>query len=314
MISQTTRVAFMGTPDFSVHILKSLLNAHYQVVAVYTQPPRPVGRGYKVTPSPVHKFATERHIPVFTPESLKTEDAQTQWKALDLDVAIVVAYGLLLPKVIIDTPRWGCLNVHPSLLPRWRGAAPLQRTILAGDHETGVTIMKLDEGFDTGGVLLTKKIPLTDTITTSQLSNTLAQLGAEALLEALPPYLEGQLHPTPQPSNGVVYAEKLKKEEGLLDWRLPASLLGRKVRALNPWPGTWFDVGEDQIKVLEAEVLPLPSPCPPGTLLDDQFTIACGEGALRLLYVQKVGKSCLSAEEFLRGYDLPPLLVSNETI
>jgi methionyl-tRNA formyltransferase len=314
MISQTTRIAFMGTPDFSVHILKSLLDASYQVIAVYTQPPRPVGRGYKVTPSPVHKFATERHIPVFTPESLKTEDAQTQWKALDLDVAIVVAYGLLLPKIIIDTPRWGCLNVHPSLLPRWRGAAPLQRTILAGDRETGVAIMKIDEGFDTGDVLLTKKIPLPDTITTPQLHDTLAQLGADALLEALPPYLEGKLHPTPQPSSGVVYAEKLKKEEGLLDWRLPASVLGRKVRALNPWPGTWFDVGEDQIKVLEAEVLPLPSPLSPGTLLDDQFTIACGEGALRLLYVQKVGKSCLSAEEFLRGYDLPPLLISNETI
>ena len=314
MIPQTARVAFMGTPDFSVHILKSLLDAPYQVVAVYTQPPRPVGRGYKVTPSPVHKFATERHIPVFTPESLKTEDAQNQWKALDLDVAIVVAYGLLLPKGIIETPRWGCLNVHPSLLPRWRGAAPLQRTILADDRETGVAIMKLDEGFDTGDVLLTKKIPLTDTITTSQLSNTLAQLGAEALLEALSPYLEGKLQPTPQPSSGIVYAEKLKKEEGLLDWRLPASLLGRKVRALNPWPGTWFDVGEDQIKVLEAEVLPLLSPLPPGTLLDDQFTIACGEGALRLLYVQKVGRSCLSAEEFLRGYDLPPLLISHETI
>lgn len=305
MNPQTTRIAFMGTPDFSAQILKALLKAQYDVVAVYTQPPRPVGRGYKVSPSPVYELALSHKIPLFTPPSLKTEEVQAQWKSLNLDVAIVAAYGLILPTPILEAPRWGCLNVHASLLPRWRGAAPIQRAILSGDSHTGVTIMKMDTGLDTGDILLMKKTPISSTMTAPHLLEKLSHMGAEALLEALPPYLSGTLPPVPQSHIGVTYAEKLSKMEGQLDWRLPASLLERKIRALNPWPGTWFDIGTDRIKVLDALVVPLHSPHPPGTILDDQLTIACGEEALQPLLVQKTGKAPLSVENFLRGYELP---------
>jgi methionyl-tRNA formyltransferase len=305
MNHQQPRLAFMGTPDFAVHILKSLLQTKYQIVAVYTQPPRPVGRGYKVTPSPVHELAIAEGLPVFTPESLKPAEVQNQWSALDLDVAVVAAYGLILPKTILDAPRLGCLNIHASLLPRWRGAAPIQRAILSGDKETGVTIMKMDTGLDTGDTLLMKKIAIDDSMTTPGLFDTITHVGAEALLEALPLYLSGNLSPTPQPHEGVTYANKLGKEEGHLDWRLTASELERKVRALNPWPGTWFEIGSDRIKVLKAEVVAGPFPHPPGTVIDDKLTIVCGEGALRPLWLQKVGKAALPAEAFLRGYELP---------
>ena len=307
---QKTRIAFMGTPEFAAHILQSLLKNSYEVVAVYTQPPRPVGRGYKVTPSPVQKIAQAHKIPVFTPSSLKTEEAQTQWQSLNLDIAIVAAYGLILPKAILEAPRWGCVNVHASLLPRWRGAAPIQRAILSGDTETGVTIMRMDEGLDTGDILLMKRTPISNTMTASKLHQILAHLGAESLLSALPLYLSGELQSYPQPQEGITYAEKLSKTEGRLDWTLSASLLERKIRALNPWPGTWFEIGEDRIKVLEALVVPLASPYPPGTIVDDQLTIACGEQALRLLLVQKVGKSPLHVDDFLRGYELPSRYLS----
>jgi methionyl-tRNA formyltransferase len=314
MIPQKTRVAFMGTPDFAVPILEAILKEKYQVVAVFTQPPRPMGRGYKITQSPVHKFAEEHNLPIFTPESLRMEDIQNTWRKLDLDVAIVAAYGLILPKAVLEAPRWGCINIHASLLPRWRGAAPIQRSILAGDKETGVTIMKMDEGLDTGDILFTQKVPIQETTTASFLQNLLAEKGTEALLTALPPYLEGTLKPYTQPQEGVTYAEKLQKKEGLLDWQLPASLLGQKVRALNPWPGTWFEVGADRIKILESEVLPLSLSHPPGTVLDDRFTIACGEGALRPLWVKKIGRASLSAEDFLRGYELPSVLPTHATL
>ncbi len=307
------RIAFMGTPDFAAHMLKALQEAHYPIVAVYTQPPRPLGRGYKVTPSPVQTLATLYDIPVFTPSSLKTEDAQAQWKALNLDIAVVAAYGLILPQAILEAPRLGCLNVHTSLLPRWRGAAPIQRAILAGDLESGVTIMKMDVGLDTGDMLLTEKVVLEDNITTPRLLEILTNVGAKALLKALPLYLEGKLDPHPQPQTGITYAEKLTKEEGRLDWTLPASTLERKVRALTPWPGTWFKIGQDHIKVLGAIALPLSSSMPPGTVLDDQFTIACGTGSLRLVRVQMAGKSPLAASEFLRGYSLPKVL-AHETL
>lgn len=305
MSPKTTRVAFMGTPDFAVDILKALLNAHYQVVAVYTQPPRPMGRGYKVTPSPVHNLAASLNIPVFTPTSLKTEEEKNHWESLNLDIAIVAAYGLILPKAILEAPHWGAINVHASLLPRWRGAAPIQRAILAGDSKTGVTIMKMDTGLDTGDILLKREISLTNTSTTQSVLEAFSELGADALLEALPLYLSGKLTPLPQPEEGATYAQKLEKEEGLLDWRLPASLLERKVRALNPWPGTWFEMGNDRIKVLKAEIVPIHSSQPPGTILDDQLTIACDQDAFRPLYLQKVGRAPLSTEAFLRGYDLP---------
>lgn len=304
MTPHTMRLAFMGTSDFAVHILKALINAQYQIVAVYTRPPRPVGRGYKVTPSPVHQLALLHNIPVFSPPSLKTEEAQAQWRELNLDLAVVASYGLILPKAILEAPRWGAVNVHASLLPRWRGAAPIQRAILAGDTETGVTIMKMDTGLDTGDILLMESVPITETLTSPLLLDALAHVGAEALLRAIPPYLSGSLHPLPQPLEGVTYAQKLEKEEGLLDWNLPASFLERKVRALNPWPGTWFEIGMDRIKILKARVLLENFSSPPGTILDDHLTIVCGEGALQPLLVQKGGKSPISVDEFLRGYEL----------
>lgn len=305
MNHQQPRLAFMGTPDFAAHILKALLKTKYQIVAVYTQPPRPMGRGYKVTPSPVHELAISEDLPIFTPASLKSEEVQNQWMALDLDVAVVAAYGLILPKAILEAPRFGCLNIHASLLPRWRGAAPIQRAILSGDKETGVTIMKMDTGLDTGDTLLMKKVAINDKTTTPDLFNAITHVGEEALLEALPLYLSGKLSPTPQPHEGVTYADKLGKKDGYLDWRLPASELERKVRALNPWPGTWFEIGSDRIKVLKAEVVAEPFPYPPGTVVDDKLTIVCGEGAFRPLWLQKVGKAALPAEAFLRGYELP---------
>lgn len=308
------RIAFMGTPFFAKEILKGLIEASYEVIGVYTQPPRPMGRGYQVTPSPVHVFADLHHIPVFTPPSLKDKSVQKAWETLAPDVAIVAAYGLILPKIILDVPLLGCLNVHGSLLPRWRGAAPLQRAILAGDQETGITLMKMEEGLDTGPILLEERIPLDQTMTTPRLLETLTQLGVKTLLKALPLYQSGHLTPAPQPLEGITYADKVRKEEGRLDWRLSAALLDRKIRALNPWPGTWFDVGEDQIKVLDSLVMPSFSSLPPGTVLDDRFTIQCGEGALRVLRVQKKGKAPLETAEFLRGYALPPRLGVHETL
>lgn len=296
------RIGFMGTPDFSLKTLQALLEASYSIVGVYTQPPRPVGRGYKVIPSPVQKFAEDLHLPIFCPKTLKTEEAQEEWKALNLDVAIVAAYGLILPKEILEAPKKGALNVHASLLPRWRGAAPIQRAILEGDKETGVTIMKMDVGLDTGDIVSMKKMALTPEMTTPLLFEKLAILGAEALLEILPIYLEGKVKSVPQPKEGVTYAKKLEKSEGLLNWNLPAFVLDQQIRALNPWPGTWFDVGADRIKVLEAEIIAGSFSEPPGTIIDDNLTIICKEGALRPLKVQKIGKTPLPTSEFLRGY------------
>ncbi len=314
MTSQPPRLAFMGTSDFAVHILKALINAKYHIVAVYTRPPRPMGRGYKMTPSPVHQLAILHHIPVFSPSSLKTEETQAQWRALDLDLAVVASYGLILPQAILEAPRWGAMNVHGSLLPRWRGAAPIQRAILAGDRETGVTIMKMDAGLDTGDILLMESVSMNETLTTPLLLDILAHVGAETLLKAIPLYLSGSLHPLPQPLEGVTYAQKLEKEEGLLDWNLPAAYLERKVRALNPWPGTWFEIGTDRIKILKARVLSEKFSHPPGTILDDHLIIVCGEGALQPLLVQKGGKSPISADEFLRGYEFTSRQLSHATL
>lgn len=308
MTSSSLRIAFMGTPDFSATILKALLEASYPIVAVYTQPPRQSGRGYKLTPSPVQDLAVAHTIPVFSPSSLKTEETQKEWQSLNLDIAIVAAYGLLLPSAILKAPRLGCINVHASLLPRWRGAAPIQRAILAGDKETGITLMKMDKGLDTGDVIALEQIPIDSSMTTPRLLEILTSLGADLLLKTLPLYLSGKIQPIPQPQEGVTYASKLTKEEGLLDWVLPAPLLERKVRALNPWPGTWFEVGQDRIKVLEAVALPGDKTHSPGMILDNKLSIACGEGIFRPLRVQKVGKSALSVAEFLRGYELPPIL------
>ena len=301
------RLAFMGTPDFAVPALLALLEAGHDVAAVYTQPPRPAGRGQRPKPSPVQAIAESRGLPVRTPLSLKDPAEQAAFAALGLDAAVVVAYGLILPQPILDAPRLGCLNIHASLLPRWRGAAPIQRALLAGDRETGISIMAMDAGLDTGPVLLTGRLPIRSDDTASTLHDRLADLGARLVVEALQGVAAGTLRPVPQPSEGATYAAKLTREEGRLDWRRPAVALERQIRALTPWPGAWFEAGGDRIKVLSAEVVESAgsSDARPGQVLDDRLTVACGEGALRLTKLQRAGKSPVAAADFLRGFALP---------
>ncbi len=301
------RVAFMGTPDFSVPTLKALAEAGHEIAAVYSQPPRPAGRGQKERPSPVQAYAESRGWEVRTPGSLKTPEAQADFAALDLDVAVVVAYGLILPQAILDAPRLGCVNVHASLLPRWRGATPIQRALLAGDAETGVTIMQMEAGLDTGPMLLKRSLPITRKTSAQDLHDALAELGASMINEALEGLDSGALAATPQPDEGVTYAEKLDKAEGRLDWTDSAVALDRRIRAFTPWPGAFFEVdgakGRERVKVLQAELRDESGV--PGTVLDGQATVACGEGALRLKKVQRAGKAPLDAESWLRGFDLP---------
>lgn len=297
------RLAFMGTPDFAVSSLRALAEAGHEIVAVYSQPPRPAGRGHKERPSPVHAFAAEQGWEVRTPKSLKSETEQAAFAALNLDVAVVAAYGLILPKAILEAPRLGCLNVHASLLPRWRGAAPIQRAILAGDRESGVTIMQMDEGLDTGGMLCTGRLPITDETTASDLHDRLAELGGKLIVDALHGVDAGDLDAKPQPDDGVTYAAKLNKAESLLDWRRSAIELERQVRAFTPWPGAVFQLGKERIKVLEAEAVEKAGPT--GKVLDDTLTVACGEGALRLLRLQRPGKGAMAAKDFLNGFALP---------
>jgi len=300
------RLVFMGTPDFAVPALAALREAGHRIVAVYCQPPRPAGRGHKARPSPVQQAAEAAGLEVRTPVSLKDAAEQAAFKALDADAAVVAAYGLILPKAILEAPRLGCLNIHASLLPRWRGAAPLQRAILAGDTETGVTIMQMDEGLDTGAVVLAQRVPITRETTAGELYATLAELGARLVVAALVGLVAGRLAPTPQPPGGVTYARKITPEEGRLDWSRPAAELSRVVRAMAPVPGAWFEHKGDRIKVLAAEIVGNAAHAPPGTVLDDRLTIACGQGALRLMTVQRAGKSAMAAEAFLRGFPVAP--------
>ena len=306
------RLAFMGTPDFAVPVLTALAEAAHDIVCVYSQPPRPAGRGQKPRPAPVQTLAEARGWPLRTPRSLKDPAEQAAFAGLGLDAAVVVAYGLLLPAPILAAPRLGCLNVHASLLPRWRGAAPIQRAILAGDAETGITIMQMDEGLDTGPMLLQDRLPIGGATTAADLHDALAGLGAALILRALAGLARGDLRARPQPEDGVTYAAKLERAEGRLDWRLPAAELARRVRAFAPWPGAFTELPggkqPDRLKVLAAEALAVegPAPAAPGTLLADGLTVACGEGALRLLEVQRAGKAAMSAAAFLRGRPLPP--------
>ena len=297
------KLVFMGTPDFAVPILESLIEAGHDVRAVYSQPPRPAGRGHKETPSPVHSFAAGRGITVRTPTSLKSAEEQDAFAALDADAAVVAAYGLILPRAVLAAPRLGCLNVHASLLPRWRGAAPIQRAMLAGDTETGVTIMQMDVGLDTGAMLLRESILLLPDATASWLHDMLAAMGARLIVAALDGLDEGRLTPVPQPGEGVTYAHKLDKNEGRIDWSRPAVELERQVRALNPWPGVWFDFGAERIKVLDAVLSP--GTGAPGTVLDDRLTVACGRLALRPTRVQRAGKAPMTAGDMLRGHAIP---------
>ena len=297
------RLVFMGTPDFSVSILSALIEAGHQIAAVYSQPPRPAGRGHKEQLTPVHAFAAERGLTVLTPKSLRNAEAQAEFAAFQADAAIVAAYGLILPKAVLDAPKHGCINVHASILPRWRGAAPIQRAIQAGDAESGVTIMQMDEGLDTGDMLLLDRLPITAATTGQSLHDGLAEMGSRLIVEALAKLEAGTLSRMPQPAEGVTYAAKLAKEEGRLDWSRPAIELDRLIRAFTPWPGVWFEHGAERIKLLAVE--PVSGSGEPGTLLDDKLTVACGKGALRLLKLQRAGKGALEAEAFLRGFALP---------
>jgi methionyl-tRNA formyltransferase len=298
-------LAFMGSADFSIPTLDALIAAGHRIVAVYTQPPRPAGRGHKPRLPPVHRFADGRGLPVRTPATLKSAEEQASFRDLALDAAVVAAYGLILPQPILDAPRLGCLNVHGSLLPRWRGAAPIQRAILEGDAETGVTIMQMDRGLDTGPVFCAEAVPITATTTAAQLHDTLAALGARMMVDVLAGRAAGRVRATPQPAEGATYAQKLERDEGRLDWTRPATVLERAVRALNPAPGVWFEHAGERIKVLAAS-LAEGSAAPPGTVIDESLTVACGEGALRLLELQRAGRAPMSAAALLRGYPLPP--------
>lgn len=301
------RLAFMGTPEFSVPVLSALIDAGYEIVAVYTQPPRPAGRGKRDRKSPVHNFAEARGIEVQTPVRLKDPVEHQAFAALNLDAAVVVAYGLILPAEILNAPRHGCVNVHASLLPRWRGAAPIQRAIMAGDRETGVAIMAMDEGLDTGPVLMTERITITETTTGASLHDGLAEIGARLIAPALAGLINESLIARPQAEDGVTYAAKLSRDVGRLNWTLPASELEYLVRALDPWPGAWCLVNGERLKVLGAQVIGLGKLSnDPGTVLDPALTVACGDGALRLTKVQKPGKGAMATDAYLRGNAVAP--------
>jgi methionyl-tRNA formyltransferase len=295
------RVIFMGTPDFSVPVLDALIDAGHDVVAVYCQPPRPAGRGKKDRPTPVHARAEALGLEVRHPISLKGSEEQEAFAALNADVAVVVAYGLILPQAVLDAPAHGCLNIHASLLPRWRGAAPIHRAIMARDAETGVCIMQMEAGLDTGPVLLRRATPIGATETTGELHDRLSIIGAEAITKALANL--DSLTPKPQPDEGVTYAEKIDKSEARVDWSRPAPEVDAHIRGLSPFPGAWTEGEGQRIKLLASQLAN--GQGTPGDILDDTLTVACGEGAIRLLRLQRAGKGAQDAEEFLRGMALP---------
>jgi len=294
------RILFMGTPEFAVPTLLALHEAGHQIAAVYTQPPRPAGRGKAERKSPVQLAAEKLGIKVRHPTTLRDLEAEADFLALEPDLAVVVAYGLILPTPILNGPRHGCLNVHASLLPRWRGAAPIQRAILAGDSVTGVTIMRMEEGLDTGPMLATARVPIEDK-TSGELHADLAEIGARLLVETIAQL--DQTKPEPQPDFGATYAAKIDKAEARIDWSKPAELIEREVRAFAPFPGSWFELNGERIKVLRARTIGVNGF--DGTVLDDALTIACGQAAVRLLTVQPAGKPAMPAEDFLRGHPVP---------
>lgn len=302
------RVAFMGTPDFSVPSLKALIEAGHDVVAVYTQPPRPAGRGKTLRKSPVHLVAEEAGLEVRTPRSLKKPEVQEEFAALNLDVCVVAAYGLILPKEVLDAPRMGCLNVHASLLPRWRGAAPINRAIMAGDAETGITIMQMDEGLDTGDMLRKLSLPLAEDITAGQLHDQLAALGGPMMVEVLDALAKGELTPQTQSEVSITYADKISKSEARIDWTKPASDVDCQIRGLSPFPGAWFEVELNgktaRVKVLRSRRVYERCAAEPGTVLTDDLVIACGAGAVQLLELQREGKKAQKAGVFLRGFTI----------
>jgi len=295
------RIVFMGTPAFAAVALKALVDAGHEVIAVYSQPPRPKGRGMETQKSPAHILAEEHGIPVRTPASLRTTEEAAAFAALQADVAVVAAYGLILPKAVLAAPRLGCLNVHASLLPRWRGAAPIQRAIMAGDANTGVTIMQMAEGLDTGPMLLKEEFAIGADMNAGALHDALAEIGARLIVQALDQLPD--LKPGPQPVDGVTYAAKITKEECRIDWRRSASELDRHIRGLSPAPGAFTEIGGERLTILAAD--PVAGSDAAGTTIDDRLTIACGEGALRPTLVKRAGKRAMSVEEMLRGFAVP---------
>lgn len=303
----TLRLIFMGTPDFSVPTLRALHAAGHQIVAVYSQPPRPAGRrGLELTPSPVHRAAEALGIEVRTPVSLKGEAEQQAFRALGADAAVVVAYGLLLPKPVLEGTRLGCFNGHASLLPRWRGAAPIQRAIMAGDAETGMMIMKMDQGLDTGAVALTERVAIAPDMTGGELHDRLSEAGAALMVEAMAKLERGELGLTPQPADGVTYAKKIDKAETRIDWSRPAREVHDTIRALSPFPGAWCEIDvngkAERLRVLRTTRAE--GAGQPGEVLDGDLTIACGDGAVRLVDVQRAGGKPMTAQDFLRGVRL----------
>lgn len=298
------RLIFMGTPDFAVPSLLALHAAGHEIVAVYTREAKPGGRrGLDLVPTPVAREAEKLGIPVLTPKTLKTEEALAAFRARKADAAVVVAYGLILPKAILEAPKLGCFNVHASLLPRWRGAAPINRAIMAGDKESGVTIMQMDEGLDTGAMVMREALPIGADMTAGDLHDALAQTGADLMPRALAAAEDGTLSLTPQPEDGVTYAAKISKAETRIDWAKPAREVHNHSRGLSPFPGAWFELDGVRIKTLRTTLADgqKNSNAASGTALDDQLTIACGDGAIRLIQIQRAGKQPMSAADFLRG-------------
>jgi methionyl-tRNA formyltransferase len=297
----------MGTPDFAVPTLAALIEAGHEIAAVYSQPPRPAGRGMSERLTPVHHYALTHNLKVRTPESLKSPEKQKAFADLKADAAVVVAYGLLLPKPILDAPRKGCFNVHASLLPRWRGAAPIQRAIMAGDAETGVTIMRMAEGLDSGPICLQDRGPILPSTTAGHLHDSLMHMGAGLMVEALKKLKRGALACTPQPEDGVTYAKKIDKAEAEIDFAKPAAEVRNHIHGLSPFPGAWFLLDQEgrsfRIKVHQCALVE--GRGVPGEVIDGELTIACGEGAVRLLSLQREGKSAMGSKEFLRGFSVP---------
>lgn len=297
------RIAFMGTPDFAVPLLAELIADGHDIAAVYSQPARPKGRGLAEEPTPVARLAMQHGLALRTPVSLRNAEAQAEFAALHLDIAIVAAYGLILPKPVLEAPKRGCLNLHGSLLPRWRGAAPVQRAIMAGDDETGVMVMRMEEGLDTGAVLMTERVAI-GRRTAGELTNELARLGAKLMARCLKAMEAGPVPEIPQADEGVTYAKKILKDEARIDWTKSAREVDCHIRGLSPWPGAYTEVHGERLKVLYAESVEEETGMP-GEVLDDQLTFACGTGAVKLIRLQRPGKSAMSAADLLRGWSLP---------
>ena len=301
------KLVYMGTADFAVPALEALAHSHHEIVAVYTQPARPAGRGMRARPSPIERTAMKLDLAILTPLTLKGREPKEVLHALNADLAIVAAYGLILPEAILATPRLGCINLHGSCLPRWRGAAPIQRAILAGDRESGVSIIQMEKGLDTGPVLAMESVQIGDQTTAKDLHDRLADLAARMIVPMVDRLAAGPVRAEAQPDQGAVYAHKIDKAEGQIDWRQPAAQIDRQIRALNPWPGCWTEFDGQRLRVLAGTTLEatLSDKVRPGMAIDDALTIACGEGAYRITWLQRAGGKPMAASEFLRGLAIP---------